>query len=409
MKKKYLLTALGLSALLMTSCDLSFPTMSQQYTQTDETPDHGRALPLPSQPEREVIDVTDPADILVIETTESEISQITSPLQTSTEFNAELPEVTTTPENPDRSTIVTAASSSSKKAPLLTTEAVTPSAFNLRDVPPYSSKPFVTINSNRPYFKLTDYPSEAFEYYSPLDDLGRCGECIACIGKELMPTAKREGIGMIKPSGWQLVRYDGIVDGNYLFNRCHLIGYQLTGENANLSNLITGTRYMNVVTMLNFENRTADYIRSTGNHVLYRVTPCFEGKNLLVTGVLMEAESVEDNGKGLMFNVFCYNIQPQIFIDYASGENHLIEEENKGVIDPRGLDLGEQDQSGDRSVPVQDNQQTEDYILNKNTKKFHYPYCSSVRDMKETNKQEYSGSRDELIERGYSPCGRCKP
>ena len=202
-------------------------------------------------------------------------------------------------------------------------------AFRLEDIPLSTNEPYAVINKNTPFFSLADYTDESFEYYSPLDDLGRCGECIACIGQDMMPTEKRESIGMIKPSGWQLVRYDGIVEGNYLFNRCHLIGYQLTGENANLSNLITGTRFMNTMGMLPFENQVADYIRSTNNHVLYRVTPYFDGDNLLVTGVLIEAESVEDNGQGIKFNVFCYNIQPGIYIDYVTGENYIVPTEQK--------------------------------------------------------------------------------
>ncbi len=207
-------------------------------------------------------------------------------------------------------------------------------AFRLEDIPVSINEPYAVINNNNPFFSLADYSNDSFEYYSPLDDLGRCGECIACIGQDMMPTEKRESIGMIKPSGWQLVRYDGIVDGNYLFNRCHLIGYQLTGENANLSNLITGTRFMNTMGMLPFENQVADYIRSTNNHVLYRVTPYFDGGNLLATGVLIEAESVEDNGQGVKFNVFCYNTQPGIYIDYVTGENYIISTEQKdGTLD----------------------------------------------------------------------------
>lgn len=290
-------------------------------------------------------------------------------------------------------------------------------SFTLDDIPPSTSdEPFIVINNNVPFFDLNDYSSEPFEYYSPLDDLGRCGECVAYIGQELMPTAKRGSIGMVKPSGWQLIRYDGIVDGNYLFNRCHLIGYQLTGENANISNLITGTRYMNTMGMLPFENETANYIHTTGNHVLYRVTPYFEGDNLLVTGVLMEAKSVEDNGTGLMFNVFCYNIQPQIYINYVTGENYLIESEpiehDYITIDiGNNSDLDVASDTVNRTI-IDVNSESEpscNYIVNTNTKKFHYTYCSSVSDMKEKNKLEYTGQRDELIEQGYTPCGRCKP
>ncbi len=261
--------------------------------------------------------------------------------------------------------------------------------LNLRTLPSYQQMPYVTINQNQPYFTVASNETTAFEYYSPLDDLGRCGYCEACIGLELMPTEKRGSIGMIKPSGWQLARYDDIVDGNYLFNRCHLIGFQLTGENANVCNLITGTRYLNVKGMLPFENQTADYIKSTGNHVRYRVTPYFENQNLVATGVLMEASSVEDFGTGLLFNVFCYNVQPQIYIDYATGENRLIDTKDQKNEDTSDL--------------------IADYVANKNTKKFHYPSCSSVADIKEKNRWDYSGSRDNLIALGYTPCQRCNP
>lgn len=259
---------------------------------------------------------------------------------------------------------------------------------NLRTLLPYQQSPFVTLNQNQPYFSITN-DTTAFEYYSPLDTLGRCGYCEACVGQELMPTEPRGSIGMVKPSGWQLVRYDGIVEGNYLYNRCHLIGYQLTGENANECNLITGTRYLNVTGMLPFENQTASYINSTGNHVRYRVTPYFEQNNLVASGVLMEAASVEDHGQGLQFNVFCYNVQPFIFIDYATGDSHLIDAEMNPETDEPQPDV--------------------DYVINKSTKKFHYPYCSSVADIKEENKIEYSGNREELIAQGYIPCKRCNP
>ena len=201
-------------------------------------------------------------------------------------------------------------------------------AFDLKDVPEYNGISYCDINNSQPFFTEDEMTVFSYEYYSPLDELGRCGECMACIGKDIMPTEKRESIGMVKPSGWQLARYDGIIDGKYLFNRCHLIGFQLTGENANECNLITGTRYMNEEGMLPFENMTASYVKKTNNHVMYRVTPIFEGENLLASGVLMEAESVEDRGEGLKFNVFCYNVQPQIYIDYSTGENHLTDDES---------------------------------------------------------------------------------
>lgn len=193
-------------------------------------------------------------------------------------------------------------------------------AFNLAEVPAYSGSPYCEINGNCPFFTNEEMTAESFESYGELDSLGRCQTCIASIGKDLMPTEKRGNIGNVHPTGWHLVKYAGI-DGNYLYNRCHLIGYQLTGENANTKNLITGTRYLNVEGMLPFENKTADYIESTGNHVMYRVTPVFEGDNLLASGVLMEAKSVEDNGIGLSFCIYCYNVQPGITIDYATGDS----------------------------------------------------------------------------------------
>lgn len=191
---------------------------------------------------------------------------------------------------------------------------------SLEDIPEYAGKPYAYINNNIPFFTEEDLTTTSYEKYSKLDSLGRCGAAIACIGKDIMPTEERGAIGSVKPSGWNTVRYQGI-DGNYLYNRCHLIGYQLSGENANEKNLITGTRYLNVEGMLPFENMVAEYVEETNNHVLYRVTPIFEGDNLLASGVLIEAKSVEDNGKGIQFNVYCYNVQPGIVIDYITGES----------------------------------------------------------------------------------------
>ena len=195
-------------------------------------------------------------------------------------------------------------------------------SYNINEIPPYSGSSYVMINDNIPNFTESDKTTKSFESYSNLDSLGRCGVAFSNIGKDLMPTDERGSIGMIKPSGWHTVKYD-IVDGKYLYNRCHLIGYQLTAENANKNNLITGTRYLNVDGMLLFENMVADYIKETNNHVLYRVTPIFTGDNLLADGVLMEAESVEDNGEGISYNVFCYNVQPGVKIDYVTGDSSL--------------------------------------------------------------------------------------
>ena len=195
-------------------------------------------------------------------------------------------------------------------------------SYDIENLPDYNGNSYVIVNDNNPYFKEEEYTTDSFEKYSELDSLGRCGVAYANISKELMPTEKRGSIGSIKPSGWHTIKYDHI-DGKYLYNRCHLIGYQLTGENANEKNLITCTRSMNTKGMLQFENMVTKYIKDTGNHVLYRVTPVFEGNNLVATGVEMEAYSVEDNGKGIKFNVFVYNIEDGIIIDYKTGDSRL--------------------------------------------------------------------------------------
>lgn len=195
-------------------------------------------------------------------------------------------------------------------------------SYDIENLPEYDGNSYVIVNDNIPYFKEEEYTTTSFEKYSELDSLGRCGVAYANISKDLMPTEKRGSIGMIKPSGWQTIKYDHI-DGKYLYNRCHLIGYQLTGENANEKNLITCTRSMNTKGMLQFENMVTKYIKDTGNHVLYRVTPVFEGNNLVATGVEMEAYSVEDSGKGIKFNVFVYNIEDGIIIDYKTGDSKL--------------------------------------------------------------------------------------
>ena len=190
------------------------------------------------------------------------------------------------------------------------------------DIPAYSGEPYFVLNNNEPNFTEEDMTTDSYEYYSELDEDGKCGVVVASVGEDLMPTEERGSIGRVKPSGWQTVKYDN-VDGKYLYNRCHLIGFQLTGENANEKNLITGTRYMNVEGMLPFENMVADYVKETGNHVVYRVTPIFEGDNLVASGVQMEAKSVEDDGDGICFNVYVYNVQPGIEIDYATGNSRL--------------------------------------------------------------------------------------
>lgn len=206
-----------------------------------------------------------------------------------------------------------------------TTPDLPDTSYTLSEIPAYSGEPYVTLNNNVPDFPDTDKTTVAFEYYSPLDSLGRCGAAYANIGTELMPTEERGEIGMVKPTGWHTARYD-CVEGSYLYNRCHLIAYMLTGENANEENLITGTRYLNTTGMLPFERAVADYIEETGNHVLYRSTPIFEGDDLLARGVELEAYSVEDEGAGVQFHVFLYNVQPGIELDYTTGDHRLAEE-----------------------------------------------------------------------------------
>ncbi len=192
----------------------------------------------------------------------------------------------------------------------------------LSEVPAFNGKPYVVINGNIPFFKESDLTLTPLEFYGELDYLGRCTSAKALVGKETMPTEKRGSIGSVKPTGWQVSKYN-FIEGKYLYNRCHLLGYQLTAENANPKNLITGTRYLNTVGMLPFENMIADYIKETGNHVLYRVTPIFHGEELVARGVLMEARSIEDYGDGILFNVYCYNNQPKVDINYMTGENFL--------------------------------------------------------------------------------------
>ena len=287
---------------------------------------------------------------------------------------------------------------------------------DLSELPAYSDSPYYVLNDNVPYFSEADFTTESFESYGDLDSLGRCTTAYACLGLDTMPTEERGRIGMIKPSGWHLVKYDGI-DGNYLYNRCHLIGYQLSGENANEKNLITGTRYMNVQGMEPFEDETADYIKDTGNHVLYRVTPYFGGDNLLSFGVVMEAESVEDRGAGVEFCVFCYNVQPGIAIDYATGDSSGPEftgSEQTQAVGTTAETTAAPTQTYTEAAPstaaptaaAQTNAET--YIGNSNTMKFHRPSCPSVARMSDSNKVILN-SRDEAISQGYVPCKNCNP
>lgn len=278
--------------------------------------------------------------------------------------------------------------------------------FKLSDIPEYSGMPYYTVNNNIPSFPGGNGGKKYYEKYASLDNLGRCGVAEACLGNETMPTEERGEIGQIKPSGWKTVKYD-CVDGKYLYNRCHLIGFQLSGENANQRNLITGTRYMNVEGMLPFENMVADYIKETGNHVLYRVTPIYNGNELVARGVQIEALSVEDSGEGICFNVYCYNNQPGVRINYANGESQEVDD---GIIPKNGkpVDSGNSNGSGHSDTSSQ-NTQKRTYLLNTNTKKIHRPGCSSAKTMNKANQQNYSGSIEELLDQGYSKCKVCNP
>ena len=262
---------------------------------------------------------------------------------------------------------------------------VTESAFTYADLPAYSDAPYVEVNDNNPYFEDEELTTDAFEIYSDLDDLGRCGTAYANICQEIMPTEKRGEIGQIKPSGWHTVKYPEQITEKYLYNRCHLIAYQLAGENANEKNLITGTRYMNATGMVPFENEVADYVKETDHHVLYRVTPVFEGENLVASGVLIEAESVEDQGTGVKFCVFCYNVQPGIGIDYATGDSWVEDTEATTAIAPAP------ETSADVYVWIP---------TNGGTKYHSNPNCSGMKNPEQV-------TLNTAIGRGFTACKKC--
>ena len=302
------------------------------------------------------------------------------------------------------------------------------SYVSLDAIPAYNGKAYVAVNNNEPFFMDSDMTTTAFENYSDLDSLGRCGVAYANICKDIMPTEERGKIGMIKPSGWHTVKYDVIKD-RYLYNRCHLVGYQLAGENANPKNLITGTRYLNVEGMLPFENLVADYVNNTGNHVLYRVTPMFSGSNLVANGVLIEAKSVEDNGGGILFNVYCYNVQPGVGINYENGDSWLDgttpqeqsaqtgAAQNGGSQSSTGSEAGESGSSGsitgsaasgsdtspaENSVSDSSNSKTMVHIT-ATGKKYHRAGCRTLK------KSDTEVTLDEAKSMGLSPCGICNP
>ena len=312
-----------------------------------------------------------------------------------------------TEDEPDTST-TDSSSDTEEVLPLNGTNRI----FDYSTLPEYTSTPYTEVNGNVPFFTSEEITTECFESYGDLDSLGRCTTAFACIGTDLFPTEERGKIGDVKPTGWHTVKYAGI-DGNYLYNRCHLIMFAMTGENANEKNLITGTRYMNTEGMLPFEEKTHDYIEASGNHVMYRVTPVFEGNELLARGVLMEAYSVEDDGAGICFCVFCYNVQPGVTISYDTGDSSGPEflGSNQNNASNSSNQTNPVNATNENTITSTDStaQPTEAaYIGNKNTGKYHRASCSSVGDMNEENKVFFT-SRDEAEAAGYQACKRCHP
>lgn len=298
--------------------------------------------------------------------------------------------------------------------------------ISLDDIPDYSGKAYVEINGGDPFFTDDEITDRAYESYSPLDPLGRCGVAMACLGVELMPTEDRDSIASVTPTGWEYGgmsnnnMYDFVPD-NYVYNRCHLIGFQLAGENDNEKNLITGTRYMNINGMLPFENEVAEYIEDSGNHVMYRVTPIYNGLDYVARGVLMEAISVEDNGRGVCFCIYAYNVQPGVTIDYFTGVNVANGEElpNINTDDDNRQEIMDSDKNEGNfdkengGASGEENQKPEDgeynYVYSKNSTVFHLPGKKCAESIYEENRVYFKGTREELIDEGYKPCQKCNP
>ena len=292
------------------------------------------------------------------------------------------------------------------------------------EIPAYSGDAYTEINNNEPFFTKSDITTNEFETYSDLDRLGRCGVAFANISNYTMPTEERGKIGQVKPSGWHSIRYDN-VDGKYLYNRCHLIGYQLAAENANKKNLITGTRYLNIVGMLDYENKVAEYVKTTNNHVLYRVTPIFYEQDLVSRGVLMEGYSVEDSGAGIKFNIFAYNIQPDININYATGDSCLastgkpgmtidnmeVEEENddESLSDVTNIVISESTSNPNMNGHDIGTYESPVFVVNKRTKKYHTQDCKWAAKISEIDRDTIIGEPSYLERLGYVPCKTCKP
>ena len=328
-----------------------------------------------SATEAETLGQTEEPTDIPLETTLEPVTAAPEPETTVPEPETTVAPEPETTEAPEPETTVA-------PEPEVENPALTMPSFSASDVPAYTNQGYVEVNGNIPFFTPNQYVTESYEYYSPLDSLGRCGTAVASIGRDIMPTEDRESISSVKPTGWHSVSYPD-VGVSSLYNRSHLIAFQLTGENANRENLISGTQYMNQTVMTRFENMVADYIKETDNHVLYRVTPVFTGNNLVADGVLMEAWSVEDNGDGICYCVYLYNVQPGVEINYATGESKLV------------------------GIEVPDD--APQYILNTNTKKFHKPTCSNAATISDKNRKESYDTREELIAEGYKPGGCCNP
>lgn len=304
------------------------------------------------------------------------------------------------------------------------------SVATLNTIPAYTGEPYVTINNNVPFFEENEWTTNSFHYYFDLDELGRVTQAYACLGTDLLPDNKRQDISSVKPTGFINHNYSFMSDG-MVYNRAHLIAYMLSGQNANPKNLMTGTRYLNIDGMLPFENIVHDYIQETGNHVMYRVTPIFEGDDLVARGVLMEAYSVEDQGKGVEFCVYCYNVQPGVAINYATGENKVDEsmsdeqiaafydKSKKSTKTPAANNQTSNtnssvSQSSEKTqnppanlTPLPSDKEIRGYVLNTKSKKFHLPECSGAQNLK--NKLDVFDSKEHLIANGYTPCQICMP
>ncbi len=380
-----LLALLLTLCLLWTSCDgLASPPVTEATSGDVQSP-------VIRDPEASKSETTTPGTTPSTERTDpprTTISPSTATTAPSTETTAPIT-VTTAPSTETTApNVETTAPTTQTTAPTTTEKTPDPDSpgqFDLSLVPAFSGDPFYVVNNHVPFFTKEDLTTDSYELYGALDPLGRCTVAMASLGRDLMPTEDRGSISSVQPTGWHSVMYSN-VSGGYLYNRCHLIGWQLTGENANRQNLITGTQFLNIEGMLPFENMLADYIKETNNHVLFRVTPVFEGNNLVCTGVLLEAYSVEDEGEGIQFNVFCYNSQPGIDIDYATGDSKQSEDVQKPDPTPENAT----------------------YIINTSTKKIHR-LDSKYQDNLTVNMEYTTLSMEDLLKLGYTPCKLCNP